>query len=96
MAPRVDAAGVGRPAADAAERAQPEPAAAPAEPPVSPVTVVFFIGGCTFSEIAAVRWLRRNAQPHREYLVATTHICTGEAMLESLISPLDNRLRALD
>lgn len=88
--------GVGKPSADAAERSQPEPPAPPAEPPASPVTLVFFIGGCTFSEIAAVRWMRRNAQPHSEYIVATTHICTGEGMLESLITPLESRLRTLN
>ena len=49
------------------------------------MTLVFFLGGCTFAEIAALRWLRRNEQPRREYIVATTHICDGNGMIESVM-----------
>ena len=30
------------------------------------------------------RWLRRNVQPRNEYIIATTHILTGEGMLDLL------------
>jgi hypothetical protein len=61
-----------------------------------PVTLVFFIGGCTYAEIAALRWLSRNATPRREYLIATTHICNGDTLMESVVSTCDNQLEHLD
>ncbi len=60
------------------------------------VTLVFFIGGVTFSEISAIRWLRRNAKPRRQYMVATTHIASGEQMIGSLLRPFENNLTYLD
>ena len=62
----------------------------------SPVTLVFFIGGCTFAEIAAVRWLHRNEQPQRQYIVGTTHICNGDSLIESLTCAVDNQLKRVD
>ena len=61
-----------------------------------PVTLVFFVGGCTFAEIAALRWLGRNGTPRREYLIATTHICNGDTLMESLITVPDNALETLE
>ena len=60
-----------------------------------PVTLVFFLGGCTYAEIAALRWLSRNGVPRREYIVATTHICTGDTLLESLSEACDNQLEQI-
>ena len=60
------------------------------------VTLVFFIGGVTFFEISAIRWLRRNAKPRRQYMVATTHIASGEQMIGSLLRPFENNLTYLD
>ena len=61
-----------------------------------PVTLVFFLGGCTFAEIAALRWLGRNGSPRRDYIIATTHICNGDTLMESLITTCDNQLAELN
>ena len=61
-----------------------------------PLTLVFFVGGCTFAEIAALRWLGRNGQPRRDYLIVTTHICNGDAMMDSLVEPCENDLERYD
>ena len=53
-------------------------------------------GGVTFSEISAIRWLRRNAKPRRQYMVATTRIASGEQMIGSLLRPFENNLTYLD
>lgn len=63
-----------------------------AEVPATPVTLVFFLGGCTYAEIAALRWLGRNGTPRRDYIVATTHICSGDTLIESLVATCDNHL----
>ncbi|KAF5332764.1 hypothetical protein D9611_005090 [Ephemerocybe angulata] len=41
-------------------------------------TVVFFLGGCTYTEIAALRWVGRR------FLIATTGIVSGASIVESL------------
>ena len=64
--------------------------------PRPPVTLVVFVGGCTFAEIAALRWLGRNGTPRREYLIATTHICNGDTLIEGLITACENGLEKLD
>ena len=46
-------------------------------------TVVFFLGGCTFAEIAALRWMSKQTKGRR-FLVATTGIVNGSTLLESL------------
>ena len=56
------------------------------------LTLIFFIGGCTYAEIAALRWLGRNGTPRREYLIATTHICSGDMLMESLVASCENQL----
>ena len=61
-----------------------------------PVTLVCFVGGCTYSEIAALRWLGRNATPRRDYIVLTTHMLNGDALIESLIATCENGLERLD
>jgi vacuolar protein sorting-associated protein 33A len=61
-----------------------------------PLTLVFFIGGCTHAEIAAVRWLGRNESPPRDYLIATTHVINGASLMESCISACEPRLKRLD
>jgi len=79
-------------AADAgAAKAEAEAAA-----PRRPVTLVYFIGGCTFSEISGIRWLRRCAKPQREYVIATTHICNGDSLMSDVIGTLENKLSDLE
>ncbi|WVR08192.1 hypothetical protein IAU60_005238 [Kwoniella sp. DSM 27419] len=55
-------------------------------------TVVFFLGGCTFTEIAALRWLSKQAVG-RKFLIATTGIINGNTLLESLGDQPPRQLR---
>ena len=77
----------------APEAELPPPVAA--EPAKPLPTLVFFIGGCTYAELAAVRWLGRHESPPREYIVATTHLCNGDDIVQSLVTSLENNLTRL-
>jgi len=46
-------------------------------------TVVFFLGGCTYTEIAALRWAGSQTQG-RKFLIATTGMVSGGSMIESI------------
>ncbi|KAH7915699.1 Sec1-like protein [Hygrophoropsis aurantiaca] len=46
-------------------------------------TVVFFLGGCTYTEIAALRWVNRQHKG-RKFLIATTGIVSGGSLIESI------------
>ncbi|WWC65985.1 uncharacterized protein I303_108607 [Kwoniella dejecticola CBS 10117] len=45
-------------------------------------TVVFFLGGCTYTEISALRWMSKQYKGRR-FLIATTGIINGNNLLES-------------
>jgi hypothetical protein len=47
------------------------------------VAVIFFIGGITFSEISALRWLAKAES--RDIVICTTKLISGPSFLESLI-----------
>ncbi|KAJ2880794.1 Vacuolar protein-sorting-associated protein 33 [Coemansia aciculifera] len=49
----------------------------------APATLVVFLGGCTFTEIAALRLLSQ--QHGHRYIAATTQIINGNSFLDSLI-----------
>mmetsp|Transcript_32390 Transcript_32390/g.84778 ORF Transcript_32390/g.84778 Transcript_32390/m.84778 type:complete len:593 (-) Transcript_32390:873-2651(-) len=51
-----------------------------------PKTVVFFLGGCTYAEIAAVRFL--GSLIGREFTIATTNVINGSTMLETLMEKI--------
>lgn len=53
------------------------------------LTLVFFIGGCTYAEISALRFLSRMDDAPTDYLIATTNIINGETFLQSLTEPLN-------
>ncbi|TDL28150.1 Sec1-like protein [Rickenella mellea] len=46
-------------------------------------TVVFFLGGCTYTEIAALRWVGRQSRGEK-FLIATTSIISGEGIINSI------------
>ena len=48
------------------------------------VTLVFFVGGVTYAEISALRYLSSLKDGH-EYVVATTSIINGNKLLKPLI-----------
>ncbi|KAF8581753.1 Sec1-like protein [Ramaria rubella] len=45
-------------------------------------TVVFFLGGCTFTEIAALRWMGKQTKGRR-FLIATTGIINGNTLMDA-------------
>jgi len=57
----------------------------------SKVTLVFFLGGCTFTEISAIRFLGQQAEG-RDYIIATTKLINGNTLLESVLENIDNKL----
>ncbi|KAF8640883.1 hypothetical protein AX17_000531 [Amanita inopinata Kibby_2008] len=46
-------------------------------------TVVFFIGGCTYTEVAALRWVSRQNRG-RKFLVATTGMISGASIIDNI------------
>eukprot|EP00048_Salpingoeca_helianthica_P023237 m.23195 g.23195 ORF g.23195 m.23195 type:complete len:593 (+) comp8436_c0_seq1:30-1808(+) len=48
-----------------------------------PVTLVVFLGGCTFAEISALRFLSHTEE--RDYIVGTTSLITGTTLLNSFL-----------
>ncbi|KAE9409193.1 ATP binding protein [Gymnopus androsaceus JB14] len=46
-------------------------------------TVVFFLGGCTYTEIAALRWVARQNRG-RSFLIATTGIINGSSIVDGI------------
>ncbi len=56
------------------------------ELPTSPTTLVLFLGGVTFTELATLRVL--GLQAGRKYLFATTHTTNAAAMVEAALEDL--------
>ena len=54
----------------------------------SSVTLVFFLGGVTFTEISALRYLRKHEEGSRDFIVATTKLINGDNILNSIIDTL--------
>ncbi|XP_034140432.1 vacuolar protein sorting-associated protein 33A isoform X2 [Drosophila guanche] len=50
------------------------------------VVLVCFVGGCTFAEIAALRFLANQEDNNVEFLIATTKIINKNTFLDSLLS----------
>jgi hypothetical protein len=44
---------------------------------------VVFIGGITYAEIAAIRYLNKS-MPNHKYIILTTHITNGKKLIDSL------------
>ncbi|CAH0549200.1 unnamed protein product [Brassicogethes aeneus] len=49
------------------------------------VVLVFFVGGCTFAEISALRFLSQQEDCNVEFVIATTKLINGETFLNSII-----------
>eukprot|EP01006_Ploeotia_vitrea_P009473 TRINITY_DN22181_c0_g1_i1.p1 TRINITY_DN22181_c0_g1~~TRINITY_DN22181_c0_g1_i1.p1 ORF type:complete len:675 (+),score=390.92 TRINITY_DN22181_c0_g1_i1:48-2027(+) len=56
------------------------------------LTLVYFLGGVTFAEISALRFLSERESSDRRYIVATTKIINGASLLDDLIEFLPNEL----
>ncbi|MDP2436788.1 MAG: Sec1 family protein [archaeon] len=53
-----------------------------------PITLVFFIGGVTFGEIAALRYLATHSETKRNILIATTKLVNGDSLISSLMDAI--------
>ncbi|KAI8809867.1 vacuolar protein sorting-associated protein 33A [Cladochytrium replicatum] len=49
------------------------------------VTMVLFLGGCTFTEISAIRFLAQQEDGLRDYVIATTNIINGTTLVEATL-----------
>lgn len=47
------------------------------------LVLVFFVGGCTFAEISALRFLSQQEENNFEFIVATTKVINGRSFLKS-------------
>lgn len=56
----------------------------------SKLVMVFFIGGCTFAEISALRFLSQQEDLNVEFVVGTTKLINGNTFLTSLMENLEN------
>jgi hypothetical protein len=59
----------------------------------SPVTLVYFIGGATFAEISALRYLSKQSKHNRRYICATTKLINGSTFMDSLVEHVANNLK---
>ena len=50
----------------------------------SKVTLVYFLGGCTYAEVSALRFLAQQENSPTDYVIATTKLINGNSFLESL------------
>uniref|UniRef100_T1J2P7 Vacuolar protein sorting-associated protein 33A n=1 Tax=Strigamia maritima TaxID=126957 RepID=T1J2P7_STRMM len=48
------------------------------------VTIVFFLGGCTYAEIAALRFLSQLEDATTDYIIATTNVMNGTTFVKPL------------
>ncbi len=53
-------------------------------------TLVVFVGGCTYAEVSALRFLSQLEDTNVEYLVATTSVINGKSLIESVLTPLSD------
>ncbi|KAF0708294.1 hypothetical protein AaE_013274 [Aphanomyces astaci] len=51
------------------------------------VMVVFFVGGVTFMEIAALRHLSKQPECPFDIVIATTKILNGNGLIKSIVDP---------
>jgi len=53
------------------------------------VVLVFYVGGVTMAEIAALRFLSQQEESNVEYIIATTSVITGNTFVKSLYTKLE-------
>ncbi|EFA77569.1 Sec1-like family protein [Heterostelium album PN500] len=55
-----------------------------------PITLVYFIGGVTFAEISALRFLSRQDQANRDFIIITTKLINGDTLVDNLVEKLED------
>ncbi|KIK07306.1 hypothetical protein K443DRAFT_627291 [Laccaria amethystina LaAM-08-1] len=68
---------------EAAVSGLPTPSSTTAFREQTTTSVVFFLGGCTYTEIAALRWVARQNRG-RNFLIATTDIISGRGLVDGI------------
>ncbi|KAF8941229.1 hypothetical protein BGZ58_001033 [Dissophora ornata] len=49
------------------------------------ISLVFFLGGCTFTEVSAIRFLATQEGGQRDFVICTTQILNGNTLIDSLV-----------
>ncbi|KAF9110866.1 hypothetical protein BGX27_005759 [Mortierella sp. AM989] len=49
------------------------------------ISLVFFLGGCTFTEVSATRFLASQERGLRDFVICTTQILNGNTLIDSLV-----------
>ena len=57
-----------------------------------PLVLLFFVGGVTFAEIAAIRYLNRRIDSRREFVVATTHLINSKSFIDVVSEKIQNEI----
>jgi len=52
------------------------------------ISIVLFLGGCTFTEISSLRFLSQQEDIQRDFIVLTTDIINGNSLVDSLINQI--------
>jgi hypothetical protein len=60
--------------------------------PKKPIALVYFLGGVTYSEISALRYLSEKESHPRDYIVAATHIVSGSRLVGELVEKFEKGL----
>lgn len=55
-------------------------------------TLVLFVGGCTYAEISALRFISQQEDSNTEYLIATTSLINGNNFISGLTTDLNDAL----
>lgn len=55
------------------------------------VVLVFFLGGCTYTEISALRALSQQVDSNVDFVIMTTKLINGNSFIESLLEPLPKK-----
>lgn len=67
------------------------------EPAKKGLTLIFFVGGCTYTEMSAIRLLSQSEEAgQRDFIIATTHIIGGDSMLDSVAQQVENNIRKIE
>jgi hypothetical protein len=62
------------------------------KPMDKPLVLLFFVGGVTFAEVAAVRYLNKLPEARREFVIATTHIINTKSFIDAVSEKIQNEI----
>jgi hypothetical protein len=57
-----------------------------------PLVLLFFVGGVTFAEVAAIRYLNRRPDAKREFVIATTHLINSKTFIDAVSEKIQNEI----